>query len=454
MFLIIALVVALYWRTLNYNYVIDDNVLRDGYGYDVPLTPPPYSFYCTKPSPWYRMFMIAMHCVNVAVIYMLWGWGPALLFAVHPMSAWGVCWVTGNYYATAAYFTLISYFFIHQFPGILGAAIAMPFFAAALNSTVCPINFPFMAIVNPWIAALFIPLGFFLGGKRFQTNLKIRLGLRSGKSIVDYKPTFRRLFLMVKVVARYTYDSICPDKIGFFGPMGNNMRDDQKVYDKMHSADQEFWVGLLLILSVLALGLLVSPVGVLWFFVIISLHSQWNLTGQFYAQRYLYLPLIGLCVVAGTLLQPFPVLMTAVVTFLVIRTYLYIPAWKNQGCVLRNDMENYPESAQVYNNYAQWMMAPGGSLNNVQLNELAMHLFRSEKMDPAAWENQMNIAAFFASINQWQEARRRTEVAIGILEPLGGIPGPLAALKQQLINIDKVLEEQKAANLAALTGAS
>ena len=101
-FLIIGLIFALYLKTFNYFYIIDDNVKRDGYMYEVPLTQPPQDLYYKRPSKWYRLFMIGMHCVNTWVIYMLWGWCPALLFAVHPMSVWGVAWVTGNYYATTA----------------------------------------------------------------------------------------------------------------------------------------------------------------------------------------------------------------------------------------------------------------------------------------------------------------------------------------------------------------
>ena len=88
LFLIIALVVVLYARTLKYLYVIDDSVKRNGYMYEVPQEGPPPEFWATKPSKFYRLFMIGMHCVNVSVIYLLWGWAPALLFAVHPIGVW------------------------------------------------------------------------------------------------------------------------------------------------------------------------------------------------------------------------------------------------------------------------------------------------------------------------------------------------------------------------------
>jgi hypothetical protein len=447
--LIIGLVFVLYIRTLGYNYVIDDNVPRGGYLYDVPMVPPSYEFYCTKPKKIYRLFMILMHCVNVWIIYMLWGFGPAIIFAVHPMAAWGVCWVTGNYYATAAYFTLIAYFILHQFPNIWGALVALPIFTAALNSTVCPINFPFFAAITmfPWGCAFLVPLAGFLFGKKFQTGIKIRLEIAKNPR-ADQTPTLKRLYLMTVVVGRYTYDVLFPGRCGFFGPLGQGCRDKPEVLDYMQSPSKEFWTGLALILSVLTLGLIVQPVGVLWFFIIIALHSQWNLTGQFYAQRYLYLPMIGLCVVAGTLLQPYPILLTVAVTFLAIRTLLFIPAWKNQGTVLKNDIENYPENAQTYNSYAQWVMSSGKPLGNIQMNELAMNLFRSEEMDKGAWETQMNLAAFFSMLNQWQEAYRRTLVAIDLLKPLGGMSNPMDALLIQKKNLEMVLEKISASQAA------
>lgn len=444
---IIALVFILYLRTLSYNYIIDDNVKRDGYLYEVPETPPPHTFYFTRPSKLYRLFMIAMHCVNVSVVYMLWGWGPALIFAVHPMSVWGTAWVTGNYYATAAYFTLISYFIVHQFPNVLGSLVALPIFAAALNSTICPLTFPFFASIAlwPWGLAFFIPLAFFLKGKRFQTGIKIRLDMHKNKYLVDTRPTFKRLFLMVKVVARYTYNAIVPDRLGFFNTVGWGVRDSQKVYDNLHSPNIGFWSSLAVVVSVFTLGMMVHPIGTLWFFSFIALHSQWNMTGQFYAQRYLYLSVIGLCVVAGVLLEPYPILMTAVVTFLILRTHLFIPAFTSQGHMFRNDIDNYPEHYNVYNNYAQWIMSTGGQLDNIKLNQIGYNLFLSEKMSKYEWELQMNLAAFFATIGQWEEALKRTQLAIEILTPLGGSTLPIDNLRKQEENMKKIIAQKNEA---------
>jgi len=194
--LICALVVLLYARTINYFYVIDDNVKRDGYMYEVPLDGAPPSLWTKKPPKLYRVFMIGMHCVNVSVIYLLWGWAPALLFAVHPLSVWGTAWVTGNYYATTAYFCLIAYYILHVFPNIYGALAAMALFTAALNSTVCCITFPFLFLFigTPWGLTLFFPLFMYLRGKRFTTGIETRLAFNRNKR-VNSKLTWRRLLL-------------------------------------------------------------------------------------------------------------------------------------------------------------------------------------------------------------------------------------------------------------------
>ena len=155
---IIALVILLYARTLRYKYVIDDYVKREGYLYDIPMEGTGHGFWSRSPSPWYRAFMIGMHCVNVSIIYLIWGWTPALLFAVHPMSVWGTAWVTGNYYATTAYFCLISYYILTVFPNAWGALAAVAIYIGIkLNDlcnrfpfTVCRVPLGFSFILSPY----------------------------------------------------------------------------------------------------------------------------------------------------------------------------------------------------------------------------------------------------------------------------------------------------------------
>jgi len=140
---IILVIYLLYFRTLKYNYIIDDIVKRDGYLKEHPNETCPVDFCKTRPSIVYRLFMISMHAVNTSIVYLLFGWCPALLFAVHPIGVWACAWVTGNYYATTAYFILISYYLMVKL-GFLGTLLSTPLMIAAFNSTISAVAFPFI----------------------------------------------------------------------------------------------------------------------------------------------------------------------------------------------------------------------------------------------------------------------------------------------------------------------
>lgn len=453
--LLFAGVFALYWRTLKFHYLIDDGVLRDGYLYEVPLTAPMHTLdektgkiipciYDRKPSKWYRTFMIGMHCVNTYVVYLLWGWPAALLFAVHPACAWGTAWVTGNYYATTTYFCLIAYYILHTFPNVWGAAVAMALYATALNSTIEALAFPFvlLAIGNWWGLAMLFPLGMFLIGKRFTTGIKIREDFSSNK-IKGFSVS--RLILMVKVIGRYTLTALYPDKLGMFGPFGAAIQDRQDKYDEAHRVNREFWIALLLCGIVFIVGMMIHPIGTLWFFGFVALHSQWKIMGQFFAVRYLYITLPGLCAVIGTALAPHPYLLVALVTYYVIRTHIHIFMFRNMTALWQNDLDTWPEHAQCWNNMAQCYMRDnqnGKTLPSWQINLMAAYILKAHLMDPKAWEINMNVACFYAIIGQWPMCLKYTDEAISLLQGLSDKPcGPLKQLIAQRERIVKMAGE-------------
>ena len=447
-FLIIGLIFLLYLRTLNYKYIIDDNVERDGYMFIVPLTQPSQDIYTRKPTKAYRLFMISMHCVNTWIIYMLWGWCPALLFAIHPLCVWGTAWVTGNYYATTAYFCLIAYYILHTFPNIWGALVAMPIFAAGLNSTICCISFPFLLFLtgNLWGCSLFIPLEVYLHGKRFTTGIAIRDSFKANKPLkIEF--TYRRLFLMVKVMAKYTTEFFYPNKLGLFSAYGKDINDKAEIYNKFQSADKDFWISFGILAVVFGVGMKISVVGTLWYFVVIALHSQWRMTGQFYAQRYHYLAIVGLCVVAGTAIQHYPLLVTIVATALVIRTYLFIPAFKDIESLYRSDLDAFPDNSQCYNSLGQFYLNSSSEKNPLpawRVNEIGALLFKAEQMNPDDWSIKMNVACFFAMLGQWPQTMAKTVESLKLVKPLGGIDVPVKILEQQVKNLTNILDQHKA----------
>jgi len=113
--LIIALVVALYAKSIRYKYMPDDAVPRSEYLYNVPETLPAHEFIKKTPPLRVRLWLIANHCCNVAFIHVLFGWKASLLFAVHPVAVNATAWITGNYYAGTTLLVLAAYWCIQTF---------------------------------------------------------------------------------------------------------------------------------------------------------------------------------------------------------------------------------------------------------------------------------------------------------------------------------------------------
>jgi len=437
LWLILGIVILLYRKSIRFNYVVDDFVKRDGYLYDIPVEGPSQVFWERRPSAWYRIFMIGMHCVNVSIVFLLWGFAPALLFAVHPLSVYATAWVTGNYYGTTAFFCLIAYYFLKTFTW--GAAVAVPVFTAALNSTITAVAFPFVMLAVPFGWTLFFPLATFLTGKRFKTGIKIRKNLT--KELKVQMPwSLCRLVLMVKVVGRYIADFFFPNQLGFFPNWGKDLWFHQDRYDELQKVNVEFWKSFIICGLTLGIGLAVNPFMTLWFFVLIGVHSQWKILGQFYAQRYMYLPMVGLCAIAGSVLMQYPVALAVAATFLTIRTVFFIPAFRNQESLWRNDLDSFPDNSHAYSNLAQYLISKfGGKFRSaLEMYEVAFLMNRAVSMDPKNYEIHMNMAAYYMAAGQPRLSLYHTEKAIEFVKDLR-IPGKVEDLRGQAERIKKFI---------------
>ena len=228
--LIIGILFILYWRCLDYYFLIDDIVRRWGYLYCVPEESPPPSFYSTKPHPWRHLFLIITHALNVWIVYLLWGWVPAALFAFSPLSVPMTAWITGGYYAVTAFFTLTTYFFIVHFPNLIGAVLGSVFFTAALGSTITCLGFPFLFLFfHPWGLVLLFPTLMYLTGRRFRKGYQIR---DMGKQD-SFGP--RKIPVMVKTIAYYLHNIVFPYRLVFFRKFGEDYIKDSTIKKNLES---------------------------------------------------------------------------------------------------------------------------------------------------------------------------------------------------------------------------
>lgn len=401
-FWVTLLVFVLYARVLNYHFMIDDIVRRWGYLYDVPNVSPAYSFYNSKPSKWRHLFPIITHALNVIVINALWGWKVALIFAVHPLSVPATAWITGGYYSVTAFLTLTAYYFVHTY-GLLGGLVGSVFYTAALGSTITCIGIPFLFLFQEhqglW---LFWPLLTYLVGKRFLTGFAIRNSGRKDNI------TWRKLAVMPKVTAYYILIALVPNQLCFFRQFGFEYSRNSKMKTDVDSFNFEFYLSTALVLAFAVTGWLVSPFAMLWFFVTILPFSQFKMLGQFIAERYSYLPNVGIAIFLGTLLEPHPYLFTIVTTLFLYRSHIYIPAYRHMRDLYLDGIKQYPDCVTNYANLAELYLQSGEPLNAYNT------LQKGFQLDPDCFLLHCNMAAYWIQVNNLdrglQHSRRAVEV--------------------------------------------
>ena len=405
LFLIIAGVWILYSRTWlgknRHYHIIDDNVRRWGYLYDIPNTSPPPQWYSSQPHPWRHFFLILTHSLNVWVIYLLWGWQVAALFAFSPISVNGTAWITGGYYAVTMFLSLTAFYFVTNFHNVFGLLAGSMFFTAALGSTITCIGIPFLFLFTgtPFGLILLWPLGMYLFGKRFRTGFGIR---NMGKKD---KITFGKIATCTKVMAYYIRISLIPDKLAFFRTFGYNYTKNVKARKIMDSFNGLFWSSLLLVVTFSVVGWHFSPLGTLWFLFTLAPFTQFKVLGQFIAERYLYLPQLGIYLIIAGAIGNSDVLMAIVLTLYAYRSHLYIPAFRKIESLYKNGIDNDPICISNYANLGERYLHMGQT-------HRALRLFQDGlKIDPLDFLCHTNLAAYWIGVKSYEMALFHTGMA-------------------------------------------
>lgn len=427
--LIVLGIFVLYARCLNFHFLIDDNVRRWGYLYCIPETSPPHTFYNSKPSKWRHLFPIITHALNTIIINQIWGWKTALIFSVHPMAVPGAAWITGGYYSVTAFLTLTAYYFIHTYH-LIGALIGSVFFTAALGSTITCIGFPFLFLFKEHLGLVcFWPLAMYLFGKRFVTGFNIRNNGRKDKI------TYKKLAVVPKVVAHYILLGLVPNQLAFFRQFGFEYSRDSKMKVEVESFNGEWVLSSVLCIMFAIVGWQISPFGTTWFFLMILPFSQFKMLGQFVAERYAYLPNIGIAIILSTFLSNHPVLFTIFVTLYLYRSHLYISAYRHMKDLYKDGIRNYPECVTNYANLAEMYLQAGETLKAYQTLEEGF------KLDPDCFLLHCNMAAYWIGVNNIERGIAHTRRAVDVHSSEEDMAGRV--MRKQIVDLENILKDRK-----------
>jgi len=403
--LALVLIAILYARTFTFKNLIDDKVRMGDYLYSVPLTAPDPEFYMSKPALSLRVWAITVHMLSTWLVYLLLGGKAALLFAIYPVAVNNVAWITGSYYSTTAFLTLVSYYFITHTPWWLGLPLGATFFAVALNTTVAAISFPFVFLFgNPLGLVTLVSLAGFLTGKRFKTGLAIRVKMGDVTNKLPDRLEPRKLALAVKVVAWYLYIAFVPYRMCFFHRWGHFFLSDKKEHDELLAFNAHFWASAGLIGAWIALG---AATGMLfwamWFLVLMSAFCQFKSLGQFVAERYMYPASVGFIAIAALL--PEPVYWVLVGAYLV-RTFLFMPVFQNNKEMYSNGVRMDSTEASNYLNLGDWYITceRDYSLAGYNFGQVV-------KYDPKDYKPHNNMGSIFSMMGLHELAVKELKIA-------------------------------------------
>ena len=104
--------------------------------------------------------------------------------------------------------------------------------------------------------------------------------------------------------------------------------------------------------------------GWLWFTLFIVQWCNLVTLHQPIAERYLYLPNVGLMYALSSLIlslpQPYPyILLTAYITFYAVRLFYHLPAYKDDVTFFHSNTDNFPTLYNTYNSYGAAMALRG-----------------------------------------------------------------------------------------------
>ena len=403
--IIIAICFIFYWRTINYDYIIDDNVntfLKVKVTYKNSKEERLYNFPptatdeliektvkdssngmeinsmtpdsgCRITRKWHidlwrqivgdcytnpkveHLITTIIHTINCCLIYWLFGCNnisllTALLFALNPVNNQCSIWLSGKPYSLSTMAMLLGLCILPSLPIFYAFSL---WFSA--NTIMLPILFTFK---QPHWYILALPiLGIFFSW-RIRRTIKRRYDSAPTEAI---KFSINKLIIFFKTLGYYFVLCLFPVKIGMFHSYLNSYSMNEEANKKWYKIDIYFIIGLLLTCIVIAnLFLKFTPqaYGLLWFFIFSIQYCNILLLNHPITERYIYLANIGLMYLLALSIISTP-FMWIFLTAYAIRLFYFTPAYKNMISYWKSNIENFPDVALGYNQYALALNAYG-----------------------------------------------------------------------------------------------
>lgn len=347
--LIILLNLIVFFRTLSYGMVIDDNC-RTFHKNDIAknwlkrlFQNSRYSGYGGLPLPVDHLFTTLLHTAVCVVVYKAFGsnqvsFATALLFSVHPVNNQVSIWLNGKRFAVVALLTLLMW-----------ATRPLGLFFYLLSPVWHFGGFPaiLLGVHTPWVWVLWLlPIIAIVFHKKIINKIGSRWERIPHGEIKRIHP--KKFIILFKMFGYTFWHCLFPRRMSFYHMFMERFGFSDEDNKYWYSLNKDFWVGLVTLIGVICCTALNwnTPLGfgLYWYVIFISMWLQFPLGfTQAISERVYYLPNIGLMYALSYALRDYPYVLVAVFVYYLTKLYNYMPAYKNINEFYRYALNEFPD---------------------------------------------------------------------------------------------------------------
>lgn len=334
---------AFYFKTIGYKYVSDDI---------------PSSQRLKNKSKWKHWLMVlegheksnpqvdhaittAIHALVCVFIYTAFGatdvsFLAALLFSFNPINNQASVWISGRGYALSALGMTMAL----TFPALGGIFLFLATYSnAGFLAPLCLIGSP-----QPWLLFL-APLCWYYWGKNFKKNVGDKI--KQEMYTEDRRIHPIKFILATKTFGFYLIHALIPIKTTFYHSYLQSLAGSGRA--KGYSFKDRFlYIGIAAQTFILW-RFITQPwdmvnFGLLWWCVCIAPFCNFVRMQQEIAERYAYLPGVGLAFVLAFYLQPYPLLAAAWLATYATKMWFYADCYQDDYYLVEGSCLNSPDS--------------------------------------------------------------------------------------------------------------
>ena len=335
-----------------------------------------------------------------------------LLWIVHPVGAQCVAWISGIGYILAAFFmfaglnlaVLISNTSLLQNPVytvcLVGLYGLCQFLAFRSQFTVIAVV-AILVYLKLWpfviIASLIAAVGLI---RTINEVVSVRSDtFKQQQMAASTKLHPKKIVVVGKTIFFYLELLVFPKRLGLY-----HVRLYHYPMPITEWEDRYFWAGAALAVGALA-GIWGAPppmaFGLLWWGAFIVFVLNWITVHQFVAERYVWIPAIGICLVTVALVYPVaPWLYWLLVGIALMRTWAHLPTYFSELHFYQSNVWNHPTSEVACGNLGvtYLRMQRGGSAQDTWIH--------GTTINPDYDVNWYNLSSLYKSAGMLEEARK------------------------------------------------